>query len=542
MKNHYTQNTHSRWLKSLLLIMLSGCLFPQIHAQNNSDFIVDFGKMELDKTYEIKGDFKDYKGYFVTEKAGTLTGIATAGSLLRPYVDKECYKDANYTHSYLENGQESFSLNVKAGETYYLFAGFCADQGTFKMTMNSDNSIQLISTTPDNGVVFDLSEGGIITVQFNQAIQIGSAMISCNQTKTEIPFDIQNGSVVLDIKERIYGLTEKGNLKAGDKFGIILNGICSLNDNKIIYGKDGTLTLTYELGETPIALQSTTNVENNPFLSYWIENDPKGIITLTFNGNLLPDGERTKEAVATVTAGDMEAGVDGFYYEEVPYTVKGNQLFINLTGKLRQAKNMLSPDFYPEFISIKVKDIRSANGKMAYCPGKGGLGSFAFDMKYEEVKADPISEFTPGGNSTLDEVESIEIWVTDYAKIKHDGILFICENGADKDSVIVTDFEAVADTEYEGACILNVKVPAAVKAHKGNVTVTFLHLECIDGLDHAKDLSATYTVTTAIDNVLNDNSAAVIYDLKGIKTNARSIRELPDGLYIVNGKKYMIHH
>lgn len=542
MKNQYSKITLGVWLKSLLFVLLTSGFTTQGFAQNDAENVVDFGKMELDKDYTLNGDFKDYKGYFVAQQSGTLTGIASSGCLLCPYTDAECLQAAEYSHSYLEDGNEAFSLNIEAGQTYYLFLGFNMGTGTFKLTMNTDNGIKLLSSTPENGTTFDLSQGGIISVQFNQAVQIGGAMISCNQTMTEIPYDVQSSNVVFDIKERIFGLIEKGNLKPGDQFGIILHDICALNNDKLIYGEDGTLVLTYELGETPVSLKSTSNVENNPFLSYWVENDPKGIITLTFDGELQQNNDRAKETIATITAGELEAGAGGYYYEEVPYTVKGNQLFLNLTGKLRQAKNMLSPEFYPEIISIKIKDIRGANGKMAYFPGKGGLGSYSFDMKYEEVKADPISEFTPGNNSSLDNVESIEIWVTDYAKIKHDGVLFICGNGAKSDSVVVTDFEAVADTEYEGAYILNVKVPAAVKAHKGNVTVGFLHLECIDGLDHSKDLTASYTVTTGIKNLLNSEKETVIYHLKGCKANTQDIKTLPEGLYIINGKKYLIRH
>ena len=540
MKSNSTEKTNKVWIKALLCACLALFLGNSINAQEQTE-VMDFGKMELDKAYTVKGDFKDYKGYFVAEKSGTLTGVGSYSCLLVPYLDKECLKAAEYTHSYVTDG-ESFSLNVEAGQTYYLFLGFAMSDGTFKLTMNTDNSIKLLSATPQDGSMFDLSEGGLVSVQFNQAVQVASVMINSNQTMTEIPYNVQNNSVAIDIKDRIYTLIEKGNLKTGDKFSIILDGISALSDEKIIYGEDGTLVLTYELGETPISLESTRNVENNPFLSYWMENDEKGIIVLNFNGELQPNKDREKEAIATITAGELESGAGGYYYEEVPYTVKGKQILIDFTGKLRQAKQMLSPEFYPEFVTIKVKDIRGANGKLVYIPGKGGLGSYAFDMPYKEVKADPISEFTPGANSELDKVESIEIWVTDYNTIKHDGVLFVCENGSKKDSVVVKDFKAQPDPNYEGAYLLNVQVPAKVKANKGNVTVTFLHLQCIDGIDHSADLTAKYTVATAIEHLLNDKKHNVIYNINGAKTSAKRLQELPDGLYIVNGKKCLIRN
>ena len=538
MKNLYPTQEQSLWLKSLFFTLLACFITANANAQDEST-VVDFGKMELEKTYEIKGDFKDYKGFFVAEKSGTLTANGSFSCLLLPYTDADCLTAAEYTHSFVENG-ESFSLNVEAGKTYYLFLGFSMSDGTFKMTMNADTSIKLVSTTPENGSVFNLNDGGIVSVQFNNAIQLSAVMINCNQTMTEIPYNIQNGSVAIDIKDRIYGLMENGNIRPGEKFSIILDGICAINDEKIIYGDDGILVLTYQLGEMPIALDSTINVENNPFLSYWMEGDKNGLITLTFDGELQNEAARAKQGIATITAGELEAGAGGYYYEEIPYTVEGKNLYIDLTGKLRRAKDMLSPEFYPEFITIKVKDIRGANGQLAYFPGKGGLGSFAFDMPYKEVKAEPISEFTPGEGSELDKVESIEIWVTDYKKIKHDGIVFICENGMTKDSVVVTDFESKEDTEYEGAYILNVKVPAQIKAKKGNVTITFLNLECIDGLDHSTDLSARYAVTTAIASILKEAKNTDIYQINGVKVNTQNLKELPNGAYLVNGKKIII--
>ena len=153
------------------------------------------------------------------------------------------------------------------------------------------------------------------------------------------------------------------------------------------------------------------------------------------------------------------------------------------------------------------------------------------------MNSEPVSEFTPGEGTQLDDVESIEIWVSDYKTILHDGILFVCE----KDSIVVKDIEVKADTEYEGAYLISVKVPAAVKANAGDVTVTFNNMKCIDGLDHSADLSATYSVATSIENILSEEMKKDgIYQLNGVKVNGKNRQQLPSGLYIINGKKMMI--
>ena len=541
MKNHYSTLTRCHWLKTLLLVFFAS-LTTAANAQDGSS-AVDFGKMALDKEYQVAGDFNDYKGYFVAEKTGTLTATASFGCLLLPYTDPECLQAAAYNHIYLDNG-ESFSLDVEAGKTYYLFLGFSMSDGNFKLSMDTDKSIKLLSSTPANGSVFDVSEGGIVSVQFNNQVNVASVMISCNQTMTEIPYNVQGTDVAIDIKNRIFGLMENGNLKEGDQFAIILDGITSLYDENVIYGEDGSLVLTYQLGKLPVTLDSTVNVENNPFLSYWSKDNEKGIIKLIFNGELMSHEQRAKSGVASITYGELESESSEYYSENVPYTIQGKELTIDLTGKLRRAKDMVaSASVYPT-INIKVKDIRSADGRYAYFPGKGGLGSYSFDMAYQEVKAEPVADFVPSDGSTLDGQDFIEIWVLDYKTIQHDGVMFSFETDGKMHQVVVTDFEVKADTENEGAYLLKVKVPEEVKNanRQTDVKVSFSNLQCIDGLDHSADLTATYRVATGIKEVVNGNQAEKIYQMNGVKVNGKNRKQLPNGLYIVNGKKVLVNH
>ena len=534
MKNHYSKQTSGLWLNSFLCLLFT-CFFTLSANAQEEPTAVDFGEMALDKAYTIQADFKDYKGYFVAKETGTLTATASFGCLMLPYNDEAGTSQPEYDQIYLDNG-ESFTLNVEAGKTYYLFLGFSMSDGTFKMTMSQDMGIKFVKSTPENGTIFDLSEGGLVSVQFNKPVALSSAMISCNQTMTEVEYTLQSENIVFDIKNRIYDLMKNGNLKAGDQFGIVMDGVHAEGDDQAILGEDGSLVLTYTLAEIPVSLDSTVNVENNPFLSYWMEDNHKGIITLIFDGALQETSERANAGVAVISCGELEAGVGGYYQEEVPYTVKGKELTLNLTGKLRRHADLLNAEMPLEVVTIKVKDIRGANGKPAYFPGKGGLGSYTFDMPYQEVKAEPIAEFTPGEDADLKNVEDLEIWVSDYKTIQHDGILFTFG----EDSVVVTHFEEMADPDFEGAYILNVKVPAEVKAAQHDVTVSFQHLKCIDGLDHQKELSMTYATTTGIEALPTQQDATGIYLMNGMKVNEKDLHQLPNGLYIVNGKKIVI--
>ncbi|MGM9699292.1 MAG: hypothetical protein ACI3Y0_11710 [Prevotella sp.] len=55
-------------------------------------------------------------------------------------------------------------------------------------------------------------------------------------------------------------------------------------------------------------------------------------------------------------------------------------------------------------------------------------------------------------------------------------------------------------------------------------------------------MAVIITVVNSIDEIFSDDgNAADIYDVKGVKVgNTRERKQLPDGLYIVNGKTIML--
>ena len=227
----------------------------------------------------------------------------------------------------------------------------------------------------------------------------------------------------------IMDFLNNGLLKAGDTFQLIIKGICAANNNSVKYGTDGTLALTFVCGPKPISLVKTEGIENNRFLSYWLKGDKQAILKFEFDGTLMNSKGREDEALLKITYGKTERGSSEMYTEVIPYEANGNTILIDLSDKLRRPQDMLeSGNLYPD-VYLQLESVRDAQGEYAYNPVSGTIGSYSFSMTYEEVKADIVSEFSPAPCSSLAVTNELEIWITDYEKIRHPGIAFLCENG-----------------------------------------------------------------------------------------------------------------
>ena len=172
-------------------------------------------------------------------------------------------------------------------------------------------------------------------------------------------------------------------------------------DENIIYGKDGIVEINFVCGAMPVMLVGTEGIENNKFLSYWIPGDPASIITLKFSDALLSHEGRTDKAIATLSYGNMETEGRNYYTEAVPYIVDGNNVVLDLSGKLRRHHDMVEAETPFTEIYLKFSDVRAANGNHTYNEAQGSFGTYTFTMPYEEISVDIISEFTPASGKSL---------------------------------------------------------------------------------------------------------------------------------------------
>lgn len=514
--------------------LLSLILFFTIALPASAGFgeTIDLGEMVLDQKYEVKGDFSNYKGYFVASKDGTLVvNSSSSGTIMVPYADATFETPIEHEVAMLSNGV-SYDMEVKAGTTYYFYIDFCMNDAVITLSMGEKSQLELIECHPAPGSTFLLSGAGMITLSFNKYIDVGNAEIQAGEVIQPLVVNAHGSNISIEAKETIIELLSKGELKVNDTFTLRIHHVRTM-DGQQQYGENGLLEITYICGAIPAQLISTQHLGDSTFLSYWPEGDPAGTIVLTFDKELQPTTDREQECIAIITYGDLDTGE---YYQEVtPYSVNGNQLTADFTGKFRRPKDMVSTGRVFDNINVKISGIRDLNGEYTYTVGSSSTGSYNFNYPYVEVKADIISDFFPVSGASLNGVEEVEVWVTDYLKLKHEGLVFITE----KDSIAAEKCNVVADSEYPGAYILTVTVPEKVKNYRGDVKLTFKNLQCADGLDHSADLTAYYTLSEpdGIQAVTTHQKISSVFNLKGQRIQKPS---LPAGIYIMNGKKVIL--
>lgn len=535
MRNNYF--TTAKNALCLIGIYLTLFFMGSLNAHAGFGDIINFGQMELNKEYKLEADFSDYQGYFVAPKSGMLTVVSTSGCLMSPYEDAEFTRPIDYNHSFLTDGKESYDMNVVSGRKYYLFKSFSMNEGILVLQMEDNPNIELKAVSPEEGATYSVGKGSNIIASFNKAVIASSAEIAVGSQSTDIEFNIQGSNILVEPKTMIMDFLNNGQLKAGETFQLIIKGICAANNNSVKYGTDGTLSLTFVCGPKPISLVKTEGIEDNRFLSYWLKGDEQSVLKFEFDGALMSSQGREDEAHLKITYGNTERGSSEMYTEVIPYEADGNTILIDLSEKLRRPKDMLdSGSLYPE-VYLQLESVRDAQGEYAYNPVSGTIGSYSFTMAYEEVKADIVSEFSPAPGSSLAETEELEIWITDYEKIRHQGIAFLCENGTTNKNVMVEDFTAVPDPDFEGAYILNVNVPQEAQEAE-RVIVSLADAQFKDGIDHSDATTASFTnKATSVSSTLIAPKQEMIYSLNGAKLRNDKGANRPTGVYIIGSKK-----
>ncbi|MBO7318033.1 MAG: hypothetical protein J6U43_04860, partial [Bacteroidales bacterium] len=262
--------------------------------------LIDLGQLQLDTDYTIASDFNDYIGTFVAPSSGTLIATGTNSTILEPYkanldnMEAEGnHIEVNYDNYY---GTKQYHFDVTEGTTYYFYLNFSMNSSVFRLSMDSGEGIQIAQCTPEEGSVFSVSGGGLVSVQFNRAVFMDpQARIVAGEKEASVTVNGQTNIYSMEIKEILMGWLSDGTLVGGDKFAIRLYNVVAADNASQVYGTDGTVEIEYIIGSMPVQLTSTENT-SGVFKSYYMENDPTGIVKLTFDGDI-------SSALATLTFG-----------------------------------------------------------------------------------------------------------------------------------------------------------------------------------------------------------------------------------------------
>lgn len=530
----------------LIVTVLTTVAFGAQARNNGFGDLVDLGELVLDTDYVINDDFSDYIGSFVAPSSGTLIATSTDTYTLQPYRERlsDMESEGNAIGFVLDNpyGAKQYHFDVVEGTTYYFYIAFSMSQFTFRLTMDAGEGIELTKSTPEVGSTISISDGALISLQFNRAVNLDpTAQIIAGNSIATADINGQNNIYSLEIKQPLFDWLQDGTLKGGDKVKVRINNVTAAEDASVVYGTDGTLEIEYTVGGMPITLQSAENT-SGIFKSYYLESDPTSVVTLTFDGDVA-------SANASLSFGSPEVEGD-FYNETLTPVIEGNTIKVSLANVIRTPDNMVSSGTNYGNMTLTVSRVVDTTGQFAYSDTQGSVGAFSFTFSdLEVVTADVISEFTPASGANLDDVATIEIWITDENKLQYDGVLFtFTDDNEERIDLIVANDQITkeADPYDADAAILTVPVPT-IPEGGWYVAVSLYNLTSADGYDHSDQVYAEYLAgNTAINNIFGDEvSEYTVYNTNGVlvlhTTSRDEVNNLPNGIYIINGKKFLIN-
>ena len=211
------------------------------------------------------------------------------------------------------------------------------------------------------------------------------------------------------------------------------------------------------------------------------------MIVLTFDADVMPGEAQT--AKGSFTIGYAES--DDIYVESLEpsmFRADGNKLYIDFTGKLRTKETMgLKNDW--DIITLRLMNVKMADGTNVFSEGAGTSGSFTFTMNYKEYKSNLAFELTPADGEKLTE-NNVKVYFSDKNAITFEGVKFTYQDENDKKyQTVVT--EGITSTE-EGDEAIEYVIPItdAIKNGK-NVRFSLTGVVANDGLDHS-DITAKW--------------------------------------------------
>ena len=480
--------------------------------------------LELNTLYNENNIFGvDDKYKFTPETDGTLVvwaqeaqiTVYTAMNAEGTDVDENSrYSSFSYETATIQNvtfGKKE-TAQVKAGTTYYLTGGkgFSRDK-KFIAVMETITELTFECDQPLGGM-FDITDqrDGQAILTFNLPVtsdqwaylKVGNYPQDPENGKVEVRSGNNTEQLILNIKEYLTAWKEEGRYNAGDPVTLTLTGVKSRGENPLVYGTDGTLVLKWT---APGDLHKNTGITApDPFLSYWLPGDERGIMVLDFDYPLMTM-ENGQTATVSFTIGSADMG--DAYQGQLPQdkiSVDGQKLYIDFTGVRRTYADMGLTQKW-ESISIKVNYIKMADGTMCFSPSAGNYGSVSTECTFEEYKSDIQAEFTPADGATLTD-NFFKVYFSDKKALTFSGVRVTYQTQDDiKYQTDIT--EGITSTD-EGKNGIEYTIPLTADIVAGkNVRISFLNQVSNDGFDH--DFNVRYNPGPELINDLEPTSVSV---------------------------------
>lgn len=498
---------------------------------------VDWGEMQPDIEYNYDA-MTSAMGYYTPAESG-LIRCYSSGSQISPYEEPSHETPIEAKESfYGANGDKVRIYQVTAGQTLYFYNSFPLDGGTFRISIGNE-AIELSDVFPKAGSTpMSLSSNYSATITFNIPVKCTKCVLSVGEESKELTPTISNSYITLNWFNTIRQWYNENKIKEGDELTLTITGIRDVNNsaNRPDFGDGlGKLVLKYTMAAKPAELvweSGTPTSGVSDFLTYYMPGSNEGIINLVFSEDLDP----YCHPVAELSYGDLDNIELGMYIENLPVSIEGKTLTVNLQGVTRFPEDMV-PGLAPQkLIDLKITGIKSKDGQYVLTGYAASPFSFGYAYNLKTLVYSLGADWVPAAGNTLNGGEEMEIWVLNGQKIMFDSVdfSFIKDGMPAKVSVPYSDLRVEEDSA--DALLYYLTAPVLDADPDSEILVTFGGLKCADGLDHTSDILAKYkSSTSGVEGVLVDGDSNVYYDLTGRRVVAPS-----NGLYICNGKKVVV--
>ena len=478
MRKTFTTMTRALGLTALLAV-----LAPATASAQDPILVENGQQIELGKTYYYPGDYKAHDCYFVATKDGKISVDASMALTV--------YRDEAHTTEVAQDAGGAFvgaigyiyTFDATAGTKYYIYEGFAFNNMTFCITEAGSVDLALTEVNPAEGSNLSTTPSADVEFYFNGKINSGlKAQVSAGDNTAEVGVVTYGVRATVPCTNTLNAWYADGSLKAGDQITVTLKGV------KIDGSDAEAQDFTAHYVALAKAAEKVSQVVPNPFKSYWQKGSDDAKMSLTFDTDMA-DGAYCELYYGSV---DVDGG---FYVEQVPAVTEGKTITVDFAGKRRSAQEMVTLDSYPTQISMKLMNVRSADGQYAATADQGAIGSFSYTTDYLNLEKKTVaSEFTPANGGTLKDVDNLEVYVRGVSALSFNGFSFANKSGDTEATEVVALDACTAKTEDADpdAVTYTVPVPAAVKAGTDGVTVTLANLESVDGYDYSEKVKATY--------------------------------------------------
>lgn len=492
MNKNLQDHTSSAFKKAWLVLV---CLMTTIVAS-----AAEWTIFETGVKYEFK--FMDDQNFkFVPTEDGILRiyaqetniSVSTEGNDETPGTKISAWKYVPTTDEDGTAWSGYTEASLKAGKPYYIKVPGTLSKSTkkyFKGVYEAGvTKLKVTSMNFKEGEIFDITDtrGGQLNISLNMNATADSSnikidnIIDCNvETRTST----NAGSLYVLLKDSLISWLDKGIIKGGEEMIITVKNIRAAADENIKYGEDGNLTLKFLTPSKPHYLVSKQLPD--PFLSYWPKGDERGMIVLTFDSDVMAGEEQTAKGSFTIGYADM----DDIYVENLDpsmFRAEGNKLYIDFTGKLRTYETMGLKNNW-DLITLRLMNVKMADGTNVFSAGAGTSGSFTFTMNYQEYKSNLAYEVTPADGGKLEE-NNVKIYFSEKDAITFKGVKFTYQDENDK-KYQTTVTEGITSTVEGDAIEYVIPITDAIKNGK-NVRFTLTGVVANDGLDHS-DITARW--------------------------------------------------